>query len=579
MSFSDMHQNNRTESFSSSSGSRRLSMPKSPDGKLSSPRLCLKFHRDNFGYTNQKSRDSNEPQYKSYSVTNMSVDSNIDTPMFSPSDSPASSVDSDLYNPGLDSLTNFSGSKLKISLPEDDTLRFDSKSNLMIPALRLDGNSLNDVKEVFPEKDNYVADQNDHNTNVGTTSDSNSSKSVLKHLETSPFKPNSQWSESQTEDSMDLPDLEIDTSDSIPTDSHKNNGISDFTQECNSVSSSSVKSPGLSGVNHSSVTSSTEFNEQQELSNSGAELIGSNTLVTSNSDDNCLKQSDERDDQSENLTEKVTELSSTTVTSAESTDSCLCPMTSSTDEDSDKLNILVPCSPNRTERDSKDSRPSTPKVPPLKIIIPAKSQAISTPTHTHERLKVGTKSALPYVINPYQDQDRETDTLSAETGVLQENANTSTHIQPVQNCTDSDITSNSDNNYVMNTDQRERDKNSDENVDMEVDYSDVNSGKPSQDNVLDDKEEDISKSDSELKKEETKKDEPTQRVLRSAVRSQQLSTENKPSKQQKQLDKTERSSKYIYAYILYDCNIANIPVLKIAACMIVTASKKPYVAS
>jgi hypothetical protein len=520
-------------------------MPKSPDGKLSSPRLCLKFHRDNFGYTNQKSRDSNEPQYKSYSVTNMSVDSNIDTPMFSPSDSPASSVDSDLYNPGLDSISNFSGSKLKISLPEDDTLRFDTKSNLMIPALRLDGNTINDVKEVFPEKDTDVVDQNDHNSTVGTTSDSNLSKSVFKQMETFPFKPNSQWSESQNEDSMELPDLEIDTSDSIPTNYHKNNGIPDLAQECNSVSSSSAKSPSYSGVNHSSVTSSTELNEPSELSNSGAEQFGNNTVVTSNSDDNCPKQSDESVDQSESVTNKVTELSSTTLTSAESTDSCLCPMTSTLDEDSDKLNILVPCSPNRTERDSKDSRPCTPKVPPLKIIIPAKSQAISTPTHTHERLKLGTKSALPYVINPYQDQDRDSDSQSAETGVLQVPANTSTNLQPVQNCTDSDITSNSDNKYVMNTNQRESDKNSDENVDMEVDYSDVNSGSKPQDNEVNDKDDDDSKSDSELKKDENKKDEPTQRVLRSAVRSQQLSTESKPPKQQKQPDKTERNSKYL----------------------------------
>ncbi|XP_053400907.1 ankyrin repeat domain-containing protein 12-like isoform X2 [Mercenaria mercenaria] len=536
----DMHQNNRSESFSSSSSNRRLSMPKSPDGKLSSPRLCLKFHRDNFGYTNQKSLDSNEPQYKSYSVTNMSVDSNIDTPMFSPSDSPASSVDSDLYNPGLDNFTNFSGSKLKISLPDDENSKFDSRSNLMIPALRLDGNSLNEAKEVFPDKATDKSDENsDHNSIVGTTSDINSSKSVLKPMETLPFNANVQWSESRNEDSLDLPDLEIDTSDPIPVNSYKNNGISDFVQECNLVSSSSVKSPGQSGVNHSSVTSSTELQQPPELLNSETEKSVTNSVVTSNSTNDCPKQSDEADNQSDNIV-KLTELSSNTVTSAESADSCLCSMSSSKTEDSDKINNIVPCSPNRTERDSKDSRPSTPKVPPLKIIIPPKSQAISTPTHTNERLKVGTKSALPYVINPYQDQDREADAQPEESGLEQTQPNLNTYLQPVQNPSYLDVPSNSDSEYVMNLKKLESDKNSDENVDMEIDYSEVNSVKPSQDNELDDKED--TKSDSDSKKDENKKDEPTQRVLRSTVRSQQLSTESKPPKQQKQPEKPERSS-------------------------------------
>lgn len=519
-------------------------MPKSPDGKLSSPRLCLKFHRDNLSYTNQKSRDSNEPQYKSYSVTNMSVDSGLDHPMFSPADSPASSVDSDLYNPGLDNFSNFSGSRLKISIPEEENSKQDSRSSVVIPALRVDGHSVTDIKEVYPDQVRETGDQNsDQTSTVGTTCDVNS-KSPLKPMETLPFQATLQWSESQNEDSLDLPDLEIDTSDSIPTNKHESRETLDLVQECDSVSSTSIRSPGQSGLNHSSVTSSTDLKEQQELLN--AELENANTSqVTNNSVESSTKESNHIDAQSENVINKVTEMSVTAVTSDMLDDSCSCATSSSKTEDSDKLNNIVPCSPNRTERDSKDSRPNTPKVPPLKIIIPPKSQTICEPTDISERLKNGNKSALPYVINPFQDQGREAEVTSKGTGPENEPSDSSAAVKPDENLSYSDVTNNSYSEYVTEVKKEESDQISEESVeneDMEIEYSDVNSVKPTQDNEVDEKEED-SKSDCDSKRDESKKDEPTQRVLRSAVRSQQLSTESKPPKQQKQQDKSDRSSK------------------------------------
>lgn len=530
----DMQQNSRSESFSSSSSCRRLSMPKSPDSKLSSPRLCLKFHRDNFGYTNQKSRDSNEPQYKSYSVTNMSVDSTLDNPMFSPADSPASSVDSDLYNPRLDQFTNFSGSKLKISLPDDENSKQDSQSSIMISVLNAEGKSLVDTKEVFPNQSSETGDHStDWTSSFGTTSEMNC-KSVLKPAETLPFQPNTQWSESQNEDSMDLPDLEIDTSDSIPKNTDKENGTFDSVKECNSVSSSSVTSPSQSGVNHSSVTSSTELKEQMEVLNADTNSL----QVTSNSHEADVKESDQISEATE--VDKMTELSSTVVTSAISEGSCSCATSSSKNEGSDNSNNTVPCSPNQTERDSRDSRPSTPKVPPLKIIIPPKLQAISEPTDTNERLKVGNKSALPYVINPYQDQGREPDTQFKGAGIGQE-SDLNPSAQPVDSLNNLDVTNHSDSDNVLKVKKQECDQNDVENSDMEVESSEVNNKKPSQDYEMDDKDKDL-KSDNDSKKDENKKDQPPQRVLRSAVRSQQLSVESKQPKQQKQTDKSDQSS-------------------------------------
>ncbi|XP_050396592.1 ankyrin repeat domain-containing protein 12, partial [Patella vulgata] len=82
------------------SGSRRVLIPKSPD-KTGSPRLLIKFKPKTLPDRDitQKSKDTKEPQFKSYSVT---VDTGEHKDSFSGTGSPVSSVDSDLYDPGLD---------------------------------------------------------------------------------------------------------------------------------------------------------------------------------------------------------------------------------------------------------------------------------------------------------------------------------------------------------------------------------------------------------------------------------------------------------------------------------------------
>lgn len=526
-------------------------MPKSPDGKLSSPRLCLKFHRDHFGNSYHKSRDSTEPQYKSYSVTNMSVESNIDNPMFSPSDSPASSVDSDLYNPGLDNFTNFAGTRLKLSLVDDENAQPSLIPNVNMSTLRMDTNSMACVKEVFPDTANdlseQITDQGGINSGIG---DSEGNKAVLKAAETMPFKLSTNWNSNSNADSADeLPDLEIDMTDSIPSKNSKPSNLSDIVPECNSVTSTSSRSPGQFGINHSSVTSTTEPPEQTKSDPLNTDKCLVNSDITSNSVESshpCNEQSDTVDtctSEAVNCSTNTSTELSTTLMCTKSDDQPTSVMANGEDTDTSE-NIPAPCSPSRSDRDSKDSRPSTPKVPPLKIIIPPKSQTTTSTTDTNDRLKPVTKSALPYVINPYQGVGREGTNQSedVDTGLSQcMNQDVQTSVS--ESVSDLDLANNVDsagNTNELKVKESESDHSSDVNVEMDVNSSE-DLGVKSQDKKVNEKED--NKSDSETKKEDNKRDEPPQRVLRSTVRSQQQLVETKAPKPAKQ-EKLDRNSKY-----------------------------------
>ncbi|KAL4235180.1 ankyrin repeat [Mactra antiquata] len=561
----DIGSSNHNESYSSSSSNRRHSMPKSPDGKLSSPRLCLKFHRDHFGHSYQKSRDSTEPQYKSYSVTNMSVDSNIENPMFSPSDSPASSVDSDLYNPGLDGFTHFSGSRLKLSLVDDENSQPTLKPSVNISALKVDNNTIPSMKEVFPENSSLVSEQNSDvigfSSGIGSTGDTELKKGVLDRTSTLPFQVSSNWNidnNSETDSPAELPDLEIDTTGFIPSsDSKPTTNISEKSApECQSVtSSSSSRSPCQFGVNHSSVTSTTEPLEQPK----------SSTVHTIN-DDKCQENSDISSNSVENLSNKecdqvdsrtsepvncVTNMltdssQSSSVTCTQQADNK--PVLENGDDVYTPDHISAPCSPCHSDR---DSRPSTPKVPPLKIIIPPKSQSTtSTTTDTNDKLKPATKSALPYVINPYQSGGRDSTNqavgLDPGSQCLSQQFDQSAVNESVSSGLD--LTDNLDNSEAASSEVKVKEsesENSEINVEMDVNSSEESSAK-SQDKKVNEKDENKG-SDSDSKKDGNKKDEPPQRVLRSTVRSQQQSSttttsDNKAPKLVSKVDKLDRNS-------------------------------------
>lgn len=568
--FTDSHHNNRSGSFSCSSSNKKITMPKSPDGKLASPRLCLKFHRDHLGgHNNQKSRDS------TYSVTNVS-DSCIENPMFSPVDSPASSVEGDLYNPSLDHVTHFSGSKVKITIPEDENSSgCDSKLNTDVPSSDGEriGNSL--TKEVFPDQGTCDSVKNNANVSfpsfVSTSSDNQVNRTVLKSTETLPFKPSSQFNLSQTdEDSLEeLPDLEIDTSDSIPSKEVNSTPRTNAANtDCDSVTSSNTNEANQTSSSQSNVSSSSESHKTpvSQVTTSDSDHIDSEISVQavsgeSVSQSNSVSESSSKPESVNNIS-NTSEAAPLSVSCTDSTADSRRSDSPAIDPEEVKTDSVKPCSPTRADRESKDSRPCSPKVPPLKIIIPPKSQPSSTASDNNEGLKLvvtNVKSALPYVINPFQDQGSEAE------AVVQNSCSDSWLVnhtggpvsQPVSqslihSSNSLDLNSNStfsDSGKVKKSGSVKGDSPS-ENVDMEIDESSVpDSGnvKVTQDGDKfsehgEDSASNSSKCDMDGKRDD-KKEEPTQRVLRSAVRSQQQSSTEIKSKQQKAVEKSDKSEK------------------------------------
>ena len=548
--------NNKSESHvaaSTNNNNRRLSMPKSPENKLASPRLCLKFQRDNHGHLNQKFKDSKEPQYKSYSVTNVSLESTLD-PMFSPVDSPASSADSDLYNPHLDGIGNLNFNKARMAITEADTSKGrpqDGESNVNPSVGR------SNARELFPSQGVVNGRRNlDNHHGVFSSVKENMSELennsvTLKHMETKPFIPSAQWSDSQN-DNLELTSFTSSLSSlssSLPT-SGSAQVLDSESAGCNSVSSSSslhCVSHGELGPHTSMVTSTTGSNNISLVTNSiekdketpSSGLSNSTSMhsgiCNSNTGTNSLMNVAE----SSTVTSLKWELRS--ASSPKSEDNVV----PSSQQRSDSFSAGSPFKPDK-DKDSKldkESRPSTPKVPPLKIIIPTKSQASSS-TDSNEGLKLvvtNVKSALPYVINPYQDQGREAEAMESGEIMSQTRENSNSVSKDQLNSQES-----THKGVVAETNKVQESSDSDKNVDVELDCAIADSTKSN--DRLNDREESKSdkednKSDSDSIKRDDKKEEPTQRVLRSAVRSQQTDSA-KPTKQ-KSVDKTDRNSKYI----------------------------------
>ena len=537
----------RTESFSSSSSAsnRRLSFPKSPDNKLSSPRLCLKFQRESGGQINQKAKDSKEPQYKSYSVTSVTVDSS-DNQMFSAGNSPASSIDSDIYNAVLDSTSNFSRNRLKSDEEHKTMNHFTHHIEGNGPALM----------ELSVEHGNCFSERmnNRHSVlNVLETSNSND-KIGLKTIETQPFSPHTNWSGSQKSD-FELPDLDENSQSHIPFVEETRNHISD-SKEADSVPSSSnglfysryqsnvSSSTGLNSSILSSTTNSADFScisEQLEKTNFNG--FGSGTqkykTVTSQSDNvNSVS----------SLSETFSNISAGLKWDLRSAAS---PKSEDGSVHSNKSDSVRTGSPSRLDRSDRESRPSTPKVPPLKIIIPPKSTSSSS-TET-DKLKVHVaKSALPYVINPTQDQQKEAETSAADsqTEIPTNSVNSSRASSPIPQLRRSPRRSPSPVSHLRRSPRRtpsptagERiitQKSSDrtvENGNSNIVLDATSCDSKTVEKLSETRE--MTKNEADGKKEETAE----KRVLRSSVRSQ---AQSQPKTQQKQdkLEKMEKSSKY-----------------------------------
>ena len=528
----------RTESFSSSSSSnnRRLTLPKSPDNKLGSPRLCLKFQREISGQISQKARDSKEPQYKSYSVTSVTVDS-VDNPMFSPGNSPASSIDSDIYNPMFDNVTNFSRNRLKMPVSEENNT---SAKHFNLTRVEGNGPSLMELGGGLGGGlgNNYSDRMNNRHSVLNMLGNSTTNNKIgLKTIETQPFSPQINWSDSQKSD-FDLPDLDESSQSHIPLVEVSNNHLAD-SRELSSVTSTSN---GLFNRYQSTVSSSTGLNScilssttnSLELNNKSEKLEKSEK-----SNSNCVGSSTQKSKVLTSQSDSVNNISSLSETLSSISGlkwelrSAASPKSEDDSVHSNKSDGLRTNSPSRQEKSDRESRPSTPKVPPLKIIIPAKSTSSSS--SESDRLKVHVaKTALPYVINPTQDQQKEAETLKPVTQgeIPTKSVDSSQAPSPVSQplLSTSPTPGEQNRNSEETSDINIEDRNS--NVVLENDSE----GSKTLERLNEDKE--VTKNENDAKK-----DEPTQRVLRSSLRSQ--TQQQSQSKQQQKQEKMEKSSKYL----------------------------------
>ena len=415
-----------------------------------------------------KSRDS------TYSVTNMSVSEN--DPMFSPDDSPASSVDSSdlLAFSQAGHVTNFSSHRLKITLPEEESMDYDLKQNVTMKQ-----NSDKPVcessttQELFHDQNSHETVKSNSNMNPFMAHECTSSDKQpdgvtagLKTFATLPFQPSSQLDEicSQSENSLDVPasETEVDSVKCLPNSTQGLDSVAkrlgNSHSESESVSSTVVVNNELlsrSCVSSASEQLSTECSLSLDTQANNNTSSSKQTVTSSSSSQPlCCSSSGGGGNTTSDVIHSVNTVnSSATITSTgttsplvnhvltslsvSSTSVSTNSVSNSTPEPLSQTETVSvnldsetksdsscepeagldtthphqqPCSPRAEGRDSQQahsSHISTPKVPPLKIIIPPKSQPSSTTpdVQQNDRLKLvvtNVKSALPYVINPYQ---------------------------------------------------------------------------------------------------------------------------------------------------------------------------------
>lgn len=518
----------RTESFSSSSSitnnNRRLSLPKSPDNKLSSPRLCLKFQREISGQISQKAKDSKEPQYKSYSVTSVTVDS-IGDPMFSPENSPASSIDSDPYNPMLDIGSNFSRNRLKMPVSEE----YKQNANLT----HIEGNGPHLMELSAEQGNNYSERMNNRHSVLNVLGNATANNKIgLKTIETQPFTPHMNWSDSQKSD-FDLPDLDESSQPHIPSIEESNNHIPE-SREPDSVQStsnglfsryqSSVSSS--TGINSCILSSTTNYLDTNNFSEK-LEATGSNCVGSSSSQKN--KSVTSQSDNVNNISSLSDTLSSISGIKWDLR-SAASPKSEDGSVHSYKSDSVRTGSPSRLDKSDRESRPSTPKVPPLKIIIPAKSSASSSAEPAGLKVHVA-KSALPYVINPTQDQQNAAEAALdiAQAEIPAKSVHSSWASSPVSKAPLSPSTTQGEQNKTTEESSDKNMEDSNSNIVLENTSNDLKTLEEVSENK------DVTKTESDAKK-----DEPVQRVLRSAVRSQTTTQSKQQQQKQEKQEKLEK---------------------------------------
>ena len=481
----------------------------------------------------------------------MTVESS-DNPMFSAGNSPASSIDSDIYNSVLDSTSNFSRNRLK---NEDEQKTMNHFTH------HIEGNGPTLMELSAEQGNSYSERMNNRHSVLNVLENSNYNNKIgLKTIETQPFSPHTNWSGSQKSD-FELPDLDETSQSHIPYVEETRNHILDLKEaDCTPSSSNGIfsryqsnvsSSAGLNTSITSSTINSTDFNNVSEkLEKSNFNGFGSGTqkckMGTNPSDSvnnvNSLSETF-------SMTGLKWDLRSTASPKSEDGNSSI---------HSNKSDSVRTDSPSRLDKSDRESRPSTPKVPPLKIIIPPKSTSSSLAELDKLKVHVA-KSALPYVINPTQDQQKVavTSVADSQIEIPAKSFNNSGVSSPVYQPRRSPRRSPSPVSMLRRSPRRSpsptpreqitTDQLSDSKM-IESDNCNIvldsTSGDDNDTIVKLSESKDGTKSEADGKKEESTE----KRVLRSSVRSQgpsQPKQQLQQQQKQERLDKLEKSSKHI----------------------------------
>lgn len=369
-----------TYGYSSTQGpsSRRMLIPKSQE----SPRLFLKFHRETGDEVSDRQKD-----VTSYSV----IMGMSDKHSLSPVDSNVSSVDSDLYDPQLESKSN------KVN-PMKDTVSDISSTNVLSnknnvtmavinPDLELQNferfNTLEpDSHGIEPSQDFFMPDMRKQETQPSFSTQESSE--VKNNSDFRDYIPN-------VVDSSHAR-LKDDKLNSQNTSNHKT--VSSSTSLCHSVTNNSISSINTM-VPCSTERTNASGNSQNFSSFPRRNSISCNVVSTN--------------DGSRNGTNVDNGSESTVTTSGLKWDlrSASSPRVEEESNLSAKSESDRVSSPIRLDKDlqnsprsdkEKDSRSCSPKVPPLKIIIPQKNSSSSSSDSESLKIHVS-KAALPYVLN------------------------------------------------------------------------------------------------------------------------------------------------------------------------------------
>ncbi|KAK3586736.1 hypothetical protein CHS0354_014767 [Potamilus streckersoni] len=516
--------------------------------QLTSPRLCLKFQRDLGAQGTQKAKDSLEPQYTKYSVVSMDVG---EDKILSPADSLVSSIDSDLYDPLLD--TSYSSNKYKISIGEDSSETVKTNSSELTEK---EYNSISSF--VNKEAGNFL---NSSDKNSVSVFDKLSLKKTLETQSWSPHHGDSEeldmskehvkhrYGSSLVESVSHIPQLEVNHHTSRLKEA-ASVSVESSSQHCLQIplTSSGSNSSGVlyksdkSGVSVSNITSSSVTSNKNNSSVSPCEVFSSSASSS------CMTSLPVSSSVS-TMTTSSFALSSSTAPSFsvgslrwELRSVAASPKNEECSVYSGKVDNVrtASSSPGRSTHcdkfeastSGKSSRPSSPKVPPLKIIIPTNSDSVGT--------KVLAKQSLPYVLKTTREQEglsKVEFTTDSELHFLRIPHTFSPYTVPM-----------AIDRPAHNEQEQEMEDEELGTVNITTAASRVDSG----DHMFlidgEGTEKDASSvkskdSDKDKEKQESKKEEPTQRVLRSSVRSHLHQQHQQQQQKQPPLQKQDNKEK------------------------------------